>query len=69
MQQREVGLLRLLQARQHRPHRRDLDRVRRDVLALDALRVEILLVNLDLVGQPGDVGHVDLDGAIAEAPP
>ena len=49
LQQRQVGVLGLHQPRQHRPHGRDLDRVRGDVLALDALGVEVLLVDLDLV--------------------
>ncbi len=49
LQQRQVGVLGLLQPSQHRPHGRDLDGVRGDVLALDALGVEVLLVDLDLV--------------------
>ena len=38
LQQRQVGVLGLLQPGQHRPHGRDLDRVRGDVLALDLAR-------------------------------
>ena len=60
------GLLGLRQACQHRPHRRHLDRVRRDVNSLDPLRTEILQVNLDLVVQLDVVGHVDLDRPVAE---
>ena len=66
LQQRQVGVLGLHQPRQHRPHGRDLDRVRGDVLALDAVGVEVLLVDLDLVLEPGDVGHVDLHRAVAQ---
>ena len=66
LQQRQVGVLGLLQPRQHGPHRRHLDRVRGDVLAPDASGVEVLLVDLDLVLQPGDVRDVDLDRAVAQ---
>ena len=59
-------MLGLLQPGQHRPHGRDLDGVRGDVLALDPLGVEVLLVDLDLVLEPGDVGHVDLHRAVAQ---
>ena len=53
LQQRQVGVLGLLEPRQHRPHGGHLDRVRGDVLALDALGVEVLLVDLDLVARAG----------------
>ena len=59
-------LLRVLEARQRRPHRGDLERVRGDVLALDLLRVEVLLVDADLLGELRDVGDVDLDRAVAQ---
>ena len=49
LQQRQVGVLGLFQARQHGPHGGHLDGVRGDVLALDALGVEVLLVDPDLV--------------------
>ena len=51
LQQRQAGVLRLLQPREHRPHRRHLDRVRGDVLAAHLLGVVVLLVDLDLVGE------------------
>ena len=35
-------------------------------LALDLAAVVVLLVDLDLVGQPGDVGHVDLHRPVAQ---
>jgi hypothetical protein len=66
LHQREVGLLRLLEARQHRPHRRDLQRVGRDVLAADPLGVVVPLVDLALVVEPHVVRDVDLQGAVAE---
>ena len=59
-------LLRILEAREHRPHRGDLERVRRDVLALHLRRAEVLLVDLDLLVQLRDVRDVDLDRAVAE---
>ena len=62
----DARLLRLGQARQHRPHRRHLDRVRGDVHALHFLRAEILVVDLDLIIQANVVRHVDLDRAVAE---
>ena len=66
LQQRQAGVLRLLQPRQHRPHGGHLDRVRGDVLALHRLAVVVLLVDLDLVGQLRDVRDVDLHRAVAE---
>ena len=59
-------LLRVLEARQRGPHRGHLERVRRDVLALDLLAVEVLLVDPDLLGELRDVGDVDLDRAVAQ---
>ena len=59
-------LLRVLQPRQRGPHRGHFERVRRDVLALDLLGVEVLLVDADLFGQLRDVGDVDLDRAVAQ---
>ena len=50
----------------HGPHRGDLEGVRRQPLAADLAAVVVLLVDLDLVGQPGHVGHVDLDRPVAE---
>ena len=40
--------------------------MRRNVLALDAFGIEVLLVDLDLIVEPGDIGHVDLHRAVAE---
>ena len=59
-------LLRVLEARERGPHRRHFERVRRDVLALDLLPVEVLLVDADLFGELRDVGDVDLDRAVAQ---
>ena len=59
-------LLRLLEAREHGPHRGHLERVRRDVLALTFCVVEVLLVDLHLLGELGDVRDVDLHRAVAK---
>ncbi len=59
-------LLGILEARHHRPHRRDFERVRRDVLVLDLPIREVLLVDPDLFGELRDVGDVDLDRAIPQ---
>ncbi len=66
LQPRQVHLLGILEASEHRPHRRHLERVRSDVLAADLLVVEVALIDLDLLIEPGDVGDVDLDGAVAQ---
>ena len=66
LEQCQVGVLGLNEARQHRPHGGDLDGVRGDVLAAHPVGIEVLLVNLDLVAQPGDVRDVDLHGAVAQ---
>ena len=58
-------VLRRVQPRQHGPHGRHLDRVRSDVLAENAIDVEILLVNPHLVLQPRHVRHVDLHRSIS----
>src|SRR5947199_11894 len=51
LQLSQVVLLRLFQPREHAPHRRHLQGVRRDVLSPDALRVVVLLVDLHLFAQ------------------
>ena len=66
LQQGQPGVLGLLEPGQHGPHRGDLERVRREPLAADLPAVVVLLVDLDLVGQPGDVGDVDLDRPVAQ---
>ena len=66
LQQRQARVLGLFQPRQNGPHGGHLDRVRGDVLARHGVAVVVLLVDLDLVGQRGDVGHVDLDRPIAQ---
>ena len=66
LQPREAGMLRLFQPRQHGPHRRHFDRVRRDVLAADRVLVVILLVNLHFVRERRDVRHVDLHRPVAK---
>src|SRR5690606_41232820 len=57
----QVLLLGLLEPGQHRPHRRDLERVRGDEAAADLLGVVVLDVDLDLFLQLGDVRNVDLE--------
>ena len=66
LEQRQPGVLGLLQPGEDRPHRGDLQRVRRDLLAADLPAVVVLLIDVDLVGQPRDVRHVDLDRPVAE---
>src|SRR6218665_2521137 len=66
LQERQVVLLGLLQAREHGPHGGHLQGVRRDVLALDGAGVEVLLVDLHLLGQLGDVRDVDLHRTVTQ---
>jgi hypothetical protein len=66
LEQREVVLLGVLEAREDGPHRRDLEGVRGHVLAAHLAAREGLLVDLHLLGEPGDVRDVDLDGAVAQ---
>ncbi len=66
LQQCEVGLLRLFEAGEDGPHRRHLERVGGDVLAADARGVVVLLVDLDLLGQLGDIRNVDLHRAVPQ---
>src|SRR5213080_3690715 len=66
LEERQVVLLRLLEARQDAPHGRHLQRVRRDVLPADAVRVVVLLVDLHFLVELGDVRDVNLHGAIPQ---
>ncbi len=59
-------LLRIFQPRQHRPHRRHLQRVRRDVFAADLARVVVLRVDALLLGDARDVRDVDLHRTVAQ---
>src|ERR671933_1330405 len=59
LEQREVRLLRLFEARQHRPHCGDLDGMRSDMLAAYLMVVERLLVDLDLILELCDIRDVD----------
>jgi hypothetical protein len=65
LEQGEVGLLGVLQAREHGPHRGDLQGVGGDMDA-HLLLVEVALVDPLLVLQAGDIGDVDADGAVLE---
>src|SRR6185295_13910307 len=51
LQQREAGVRRVVQARQHGPQRGDLERVRREAGAGGALLAELPAVDLDLLGE------------------
>ncbi len=66
LHQRQTVMLGLLQSGEDGPHGSDFQRVRGDVLAADALRVVVLLVDLDLFVQDRDIGNVDLDRAVAQ---
>ena len=66
LEQRQAGVLGLLQPGEDRPHRGDFERVRGDLLAADLPAVVVLLVDVDLVGEPGDVGDVDLDRPVPQ---
>ena len=65
LDQRQRVLLGILEPRQHRPQRGDVQRVRRDVLA-DLRWREVLRVDLHLLGDLRDVRDVDLHRAVAE---
>jgi hypothetical protein len=62
----EVVLLGVLEARQHGPHGGHLQSVWSDVLANPPV-VEVLCVDARLGVPLRDVGHVDLDGAVAQS--
>ena len=66
LQERQTGVLRFFQPRQNRPHGGHFDRVRGNMLPLHRVGVVVLLINVNLVGQPGDVGHVDLHRPVAQ---
>jgi len=66
LEQRQVGLLGLLQAGEHGPHGGHLQGVGRHVLAPHGVRAVVLLVDLDLLRQLGDVRDVDLHRAVPE---
>ena len=66
LHQRQLVLLRILEPRQHRPHRRRLQRVRRDVLPADLPGVVVLRVDPLLLGDARDVRDVDLDRPVAQ---
>ncbi len=62
----EIVLLGVFEAREDSPHGGDFEGVGSDVLALDLLAREVLLVDADLLRELRDVGDVDLDSAVAQ---
>ena len=66
LHQRQPGVLGLFEPGQDRPHRGHFERVRRDPLAPDLAAVVVLLVDVDLVREPGDVRNVDLDRPVPQ---
>ncbi len=62
----QAGILGFFQPGEDGPHGGDFEGVRGDVLAADLAGVVVLLVDLDFVREPGDVGDVDLDRSVAE---
>ncbi len=66
LHQRQLRLLRFLQAGQDRPHGRRLDRVGGNMNMGDLFGIEIFFIDFNFIVETGNVGYVDLDRPVPE---
>ena len=66
LHQGQVGVFRLFQAGENRPHGGNFQRVGRDMFAQYGTTIEITIINMHLIAEAGHIGHIDLDRAVAQ---